>query len=200
MPSDSAIGPAVGVLLAAGAGTRMGRPKALVVAADGEPWLHRGVRVLLEGGCDHVVVVLGADPDAATALLAELTDREPPVRDLVTAVISPDWAQGLSASLHDGLGRAAALGAAVVAVTLVDLPRLQHEAVARVLAGADASSLRQARYGDRPGHPVLIGSAHLVPLAASLTGDTGARPYLRRHGATPIDCTGLGGDTDVDHP
>src|SRR4051794_31099663 len=54
-----AAGGLVGILLAAGGGRRMGRPKALVVGDDGEPWLVRGVRVLREGGCEHVVVVLG---------------------------------------------------------------------------------------------------------------------------------------------
>ena len=48
-----------GLLLAAGAGRRMGMPKALVRDATGEPWLVRGVRTLREGGCDAVTVVLG---------------------------------------------------------------------------------------------------------------------------------------------
>ncbi|WP_370871663.1 NTP transferase domain-containing protein, partial [Curtobacterium sp. A7_M15] len=51
------------MLLAAGAGTRMGRPKALVAAPDGTPWLRLGVDALLAGGCGRVVVVLGAAAD-----------------------------------------------------------------------------------------------------------------------------------------
>ena len=43
----------LGLLLAAGAGTRMGRPKALV-----DDWLVRSVETLAD--CDRVVVVLGA--------------------------------------------------------------------------------------------------------------------------------------------
>ncbi|HEY0951202.1 NTP transferase domain-containing protein, partial [Nocardioides sp.] len=58
-----------GLLLAAGAGTRMGRPKALVRAADGEPWLVRGVRALADGGCAQVGVVLGAGAEEALPLL-----------------------------------------------------------------------------------------------------------------------------------
>ena len=54
-----------GLLLAAGAGTRMGRPKALVVDADGTSWLARGVEALRAGGCDEVAVVLGAAVDEA---------------------------------------------------------------------------------------------------------------------------------------
>ena len=48
---------AVGVVLAAGAGSRYGQPK--VLAADGY-WLERAVAALDRGGCDEVIVVLGA--------------------------------------------------------------------------------------------------------------------------------------------
>ncbi|MGB6276881.1 MAG: NTP transferase domain-containing protein, partial [Rhodococcus sp. (in: high G+C Gram-positive bacteria)] len=48
---------AVGVVLAAGAGTRYGSPK--VLAHDGL-WLKTAVQALRNGGCDRVVVVLGA--------------------------------------------------------------------------------------------------------------------------------------------
>ena len=54
-----------GLLLAAGAGRRMGMPKALVRDDAGEPWLVRGVRALRDGGCDAVTVVLGAGAEEA---------------------------------------------------------------------------------------------------------------------------------------
>ena len=60
-----------GLLLAAGRGSRMGRPKALVVGDDGESWLARSVRVLREGGCADVTVVLGAESGAAGSLLPD---------------------------------------------------------------------------------------------------------------------------------
>ena len=80
-----------GLLLAAGAGTRMGRPKALV---DG--WLTRAVDSLESAGCDGVTVVLGAGADEASALLA---DAGVEVRQVVAA----DWADGMGASLRAGL-------------------------------------------------------------------------------------------------
>ena len=58
-----------GLLLAAGAGTRMGTPKALVRDDDGTSWLLRSVAVLRDGGCVGVTVVLGAEAARATALL-----------------------------------------------------------------------------------------------------------------------------------
>ncbi|MEB0014942.1 NTP transferase domain-containing protein, partial [Glaciimonas sp. Cout2] len=87
------------------------------------------------------------------------------------------------------LGLAGAVGA--VAVVPVDVPDLDAATVARVLdadAGVTPDSLRQAVFGGRPGHPVLIGRAHWEPLRAQLTGDTGARPYLLAHGVLPVEC------------
>ena len=53
----------IGVLLAAGAGRRAGGPKALRVDPDGTSWLLRSITVLRDGGCDAVVVVVGAEAD-----------------------------------------------------------------------------------------------------------------------------------------
>jgi len=58
-----------GLLLAAGAGRRMGRPKALVPG-----WLRASVAALRAGGCDRVTVVLGAGADEAAPLLAAVRD------------------------------------------------------------------------------------------------------------------------------
>ena len=77
-----------GVLLAAGEGSRFGGPKA-VAELDGERLVDRAVRVLRLGGCDPVVVVLGA------AVV------EVPGADLV--VVNPDWATGMGSSLRAGL-------------------------------------------------------------------------------------------------
>ena len=57
-----------GLLLAAGAGRRMGQPKALV-ELDGEPLVRRALRTLVEGGAVPVVVVLGAQADDVRAVL-----------------------------------------------------------------------------------------------------------------------------------
>ena len=189
-----------GVLLAAGAGSRMGMPKALVVGADGEPWLARAVRVLSEAGCEPTVVVLGARADEAEDLLP---DGVP-----VTVGIADDWQSGLSASLRRGLEVAATFDDVdAVVITLVDLPDLGADAVRRVafvpgdaLLSDTRSALRQAHYGGRPGHPVLIGRDHWLPLRRSLTGDSGARKYLDAHGAEAVDCSDLGSGRDVDSP
>ena len=216
---------AVGLLLAAGAGSRMGRPKALVVDERG-PWLTRGVATLLAGGCDRVVVVLGARAHEAEALLTAdprllpgdsrteaASGRDPRLLgSAVRVVVADDWADGLAASLRAGL-RAATTDpdpqeARVALITLVDYPTLPASAVARLLSGGDAGPtaaatagvLRQSVFDGRPGHPVVVGRDHWSALAASLSGDRGAGPYLRAHAAEQVDCADLWDGADVDSP
>jgi molybdenum cofactor cytidylyltransferase/nicotine blue oxidoreductase len=175
-----------GLLLAAGAGTRMGRPKALV---DG--WLTRAVDSLESAGCDGVTVVLGAGADEASALLA---DAGVEVRQVVAA----DWADGMGASLRAGL-ESLDDGPVAVIVTLVDLPDVGAEVVRRVLAGpVDAATLRRAAYDGTPGHPVLIGRDHWAGVVATATGDRGARDYLAAREVVLVECGDLATGVDVD--
>jgi len=86
-----------GLLLAAGAGRRMGGPKALLRHPDGVTWVARAVRVLREGGCDPVLVVVGAQADAVEAdVMADGVDG-------VSVVRAAGWAEGMGASLRSGL-------------------------------------------------------------------------------------------------
>ena len=79
---------------------------------------------------------------------------------------------------------------------------LGHNIAYAILAGPGpliAAALIQATYDGAPGHPVLIGRSHGGPLAATLTGDTGARVYLRDQGALRIECSDLWSGHDIDH-
>lgn len=184
-----------GLVLAAGAGTRYGGPKALARTADGEPWVTRAVRMLTAGGCADVLVALGADADAARLLVPEGA----------RVVVVGGWADGVSATLRAGL--AAASGFDAVLIAPVDTPGAPAAAARRVLdAGLAAASaphaLARAVYRDNPGHPVLVGSAHWSALAGALSGDRGAGGYLDRHGAVAVECGDLwsGADIDVREP
>jgi CTP:molybdopterin cytidylyltransferase MocA len=170
-----------GVLLAAGAGTRYGMPKVL---AEGGDWLRAAVTALADGGCDDVVVVLGA----------AVVDVPAPAR----AVVAEDWEQGLSASLRAGV---TAIDSAYVVLHTVDTPGVGADAVRRVLdAGRSSrSGLARARYGGRPGHPVVIARRHWPQLLDGLRGDQGARPFLRdRTDVVEVDCADLASGDDID--
>jgi CTP:molybdopterin cytidylyltransferase MocA len=178
-------GPVAGLVLAAGAGTRFGKPK--VLAAEGR-WLTTAVAALVGGGCDDVAVVLGA----------AIVNVPAPARP----VIAHDWADGLAASLRAGIA-AITPGPAQYAVLLpVDIPDVGASAVERVLAGARSSAhgIARAVYAGNPGHPVVIGREHWGALVAEARGDEGGRPFLRKHAGAvvEVECSDLASGTDVD--
>ncbi len=127
-----------GLLLAAGAGTRMGRPKALV-----EGWLPATVAALLDGGCADVVVVLGARADEAAGLVPDHAD--------VRSVVAADWADGISASLRAGLAALEETDHEATVLMLVDLPDITSEVIARLATDADAGRLDGRRTTASPG-------------------------------------------------
>ena len=179
-----------GLLLAAGAGSRMGTPKALVRDADGTSWLRRSVSVLRDGGCGTVTVVLGAAVDEAAALL-DGSDAE--------VVVADDWASGMGASLRTGLTALGGSDADVALVTLVDLPDVTAHVVRRVIdVGSGPGSLARATYDGRPGHPVLLGRDHWSSVVDSAVGDQGARDYLTTHDVLTVECGDLATGRDVD--
>lgn len=177
-----------GLVLAAGAGRRFGRPKALV-SHRGVRWVEHAAAVLADGGCSPVAVVLGA---ASATVRAEV-----PLAGRVV-VDNPDWATGMGSSLRVGLD--ALTGADAVVVLPVDTPGVTAAAVARFVALASASALARASYAGVPGHPVLIGADHWPGVSAAATGDAGARDYLRAHGAVAVPCEDVADGADVDRP
>ena len=170
-----------GLVLAAGEGRRFGGPKAPYVL-DGERLVDRAVRLLHEAGVDQVLVVLGA-------WVGDVPHAE--------VVVNDDWPQGMGSSLRAGLAHLATLDDVDrVLVTLVDLVGLTPVAVARVLA-CDAD-LAAATYDGRRGHPVLLGRRHWAGVAASATGDRGARAYLAEHDVTAVEVGDVADDADLD--
>jgi CTP:molybdopterin cytidylyltransferase MocA len=180
-----------GLLLAAGAGRRMGMPKALVRDDDGS-WLLRGIATLVDGGCRRVTVVLGAEADRAVALVDRLPERP-------RVVVADDWAEGMGASLRAGLLALADSTEVGVVLSLVDLPDLVPAVVARVVAASDGpGSLARASYEGVPGHPVFLGRDHWAGVLETARGEQGARAYLASRDVVLVECGDLATGRDVD--
>lgn len=167
-------GPAAGVVLAAGAGTRHRGAFKLLLPYRGETVVAAVVSTALEAGLEPVVAVLGHRSSEVREALEGLPAR---------TVVAAEWERGQAASLARGVREVRedtdADGAAVL---LGDEPGLEAEVVRRAVArwrAADAPILRCV-YRDRPGHPVLFDRACFEELEA-LTGDRGARGYLERN-------------------
>lgn len=181
-----------GLLLAAGAGRRLGRPKALV-EFGGRLLVERGVALLRDAGCAPVHVVLGAASDQVVATAA---------LDGATIVHNPAWSSGMGSSLRAGLASLPPQVDAVV-VALVDQPLVTSEAVRRLLrAYVDGATVAVATYADQPRNPVLLARHTWADVAALAEGDMGARPFLRAHPhlVTRVPCDDVGSPDDVDTP
>ena len=175
-----------GVLLAAGEGTRLGRPKALVEVA-GTRLVDRGVALLRDGGTAPVVVVTGA--------------VDVPLLGVIT-VHNPEWRSGMASSLAAGLG-ALPDGCAAAVIALVDQPLIVPAAVRRLVAAyLDGAGIAVASYGGKLRNPVLLARDEWAGVLALATGDVGARPYLQAHPdrVTAVECGDIGRPDDVDTP
>jgi CTP:molybdopterin cytidylyltransferase MocA len=179
-----------GLLLAAGGGSRLGRPKALV-ELGGQLLVERGVAVLTAAGCDPVVVVLGA-------AAAEVRARARLAGALV--VDNPDWRTGMGSSLRVGLAALARAEAADVVVALVDQPGVSAALIRRLVAAPGPAAV--ATYAGQPRTPVRLARAVWPEVAAGAAGDVGARRWLRAHPdrVTLVGCDDLGSPDDIDTP
>ena len=139
-----------GVLLAAGAGSRLGRPKALV-ELGGMRLVDRGIALLRAGGTAPVVAVTGA---AVVELLGVIT------------VHNPDWRSGMGSSLAVGLG-SVPINADAAVIALVDQPLVGPGSVRRLIAAY------------RAGARVAVGPTTAGRVTRSCSpGSTGQRPSL----------------------
>ena len=183
-----------GVLLAAGEGSRFGRPKALV-ELDGQTLAERGVTLLRAGGTDPVLIVTGA---AQVDLGPEHQAR---------TVYNGEWRTGMGSSLRAALRALTELetppevGAVVVA--LADQPLVGAAAVGRLIAAYQAGAgVAVAAYAGRPRNPVLLAREHWPEVIATATGDQGARAFLRARPelVTLVECGDTGRPDDIDTP
>jgi CTP:molybdopterin cytidylyltransferase MocA len=208
-------GSAGGILLAAGEGSRLGQPKALVVLG-GQSLARRGIAMLLAGGADPVIVVTGAaGPGELGQEPAHGTGQHGTGphgtgqhgtgyhgAGNVLTVHNPDWRTGMGSSLAVGLAALPDQCTAAV-VALADQPLVGSAAVSRLIAAhAAGAGVAVACYDGRPRNPVLISREHWAEVAALAAGDVGARPFLRVHPelVTPIECGDTGRPDDVDTP
>lgn len=175
----------IGIVLAAGAGRRLGQPKAEVMVA-GERLVDRAVRTLRAGGCAEVLAVVRS---------AELV--VPGAR----TVVNPDPDAGMGSSLRCGLDAALATVPDACLITLVDLYDVEAADVASVLdafrAGAGIVAVRRA--GQRS-HPVLVSRRWYAALGASAVGDQGGRSFFANRIADTVFVDVPESISDIDTP
>jgi CTP:molybdopterin cytidylyltransferase MocA len=184
------------LVLAAGASSRMGTPKAsLALSGHGETFLSRIVRTLFAAGLPDVVIVAGAHVDAVRGAWA-YRDRR------VRILTNSRWESGQLSSLLVGLDAPSASPLEAVVVTLVDVPLVLPETVKKLVRAwreSRAPIVRPAR-GEKHGHPVIFDRVLFDELRRA-DPVRGAKSIVRAHAAdvlnVPIDDPGAYRDVDT---
>jgi molybdenum cofactor cytidylyltransferase len=181
-----------GIILAAGASVRMGRPKALLTLG-GVSFLDRAIR-LLAPLCDPLILVLGHHRHEIEPTLA----NHPGLR----IAVNPNPARGMLSSLQCGLAATQITGAGAI-FTVVDCPAVRPETARAVLDAFLNRGVAVAVpvFNSKRGHPVCISSAVARDLLAA-PEHSQARDIIARH-RTPdslVEVDDPGAVTDADSP
>ena len=163
--------PVAGIVLAAGAGTRMGANKMRLIL-DGEPLVRRAARMAMIAGVEPLVVVVGFEADLVAA----------DVRGLGCEIVeNPDYTGPSSASLHVGLNQLPDETEAVL-VLLGDMPYTTGYMTSKVVevAATDPAPLVVSRYGNVTAPPLLF-RRQLFPELLAWTGEGCGKAVVRAH-------------------
>lgn len=189
---ESGAGAVVGILLAAGRGSRYdptGRQnKLLQILPSGDTLVAAAAKNLLAAVPAVIAVVR---PNAET-MASELQSLGCEV------VICADANAGMAASLVTGLAHARSAAGWVIA--LADMPYVRPATIrALVDALACGAQIAAPTYQERRGNPVAFGCTHLQELLR-LRGDEGARRLLKTFPVTEIVTNDPGIALDIDSP
>lgn len=163
--------PVAGIILAAGAASRMGRPKVLL-PWQGETLIHRAARTALAGGLNPVVVVTGALHADISGTLADLA---------VQVVNNPDWQSGQSTSVRAGV-QALPESTQAVLFLLGDQPFVTPELIRRLVATylRTRPTILAPFVGEKRTNPVVFDRS-IFDVLCRLEGDAGARSIFGQY-------------------
>lgn len=178
------------VILAAGAGTRMGGVAKALLRLGERSYLEAIVATARAAGTTEIVVVVAPPHGEAVAAAAGAVGA--------SCVANPDPSRGMASSV--ALGFAAVADRADAAwLWPVDHPAVQLATLQALLA-ADAHDVVRPRFGERHGHPPLVGRALFAPLMRCAELPGGARDVLASARSRSIDVADRGVIADVDTP
>ena len=181
------------LVLAAGASSRFGSPKALA-QFEGRPLLEHVLDAVREAGIDEIVVVLGHAAEEIEDGIEWLSERR---------VRNPD-PRHLASSLQVGIAAITEIDPPVrgVVIALGDQPRTRPEVI-RALIGAARTTDRPVvvpHYSDGGGaNPVFV-RASAFELVDEATGDRGLGPMLSEDPDIVLEVPVSGSNPDVDTP
>jgi molybdenum cofactor cytidylyltransferase len=180
------------IVLAAGASTRMGRPKALLEAGD-RTFIRRILDTLRAAGVPDAVVVVRAGQDTIVA--------EVEASGFGRTVLNPRADEGQLSSLITGLDAIDRPGVDAALVTLCDAPLIGAAAVRILLERAAVSTAPVVRavHQGRHGHPVIFKRQLFDPLRRADPA-AGAKAIVRSVPVEDVETGDPGVVDDVDTP
>ena len=183
------------IVLAAGASTRMGRPKQLLTYG-GHTFLRNAAEMAAASVCRPILVVLGAYADQLQSEIDGL---------LVQPVVNERWAEGMGSSIRAGLEALKYCdreGAAkAVVLMLCDQPFVTTANINELVTAYRSSGkgIIASEYGGIAGVPALFGHEYFADLAA-LSGTAGAKQIIAAHASEVMRVPFPQAATDVDTP
>ena len=182
-----------GVILAAGASSRLGRAKQLL-PYKGERLIDRMVSLFTDLPLSEVCLVYGARRAEIEPVIAKFS---------VTQVYNPDWSTGMAGSLQTGLTTLLALAPdlSAVLIALVDQPLLTitHFTAMLEMYRANPDSIIAAAYEDIRGVPAIFPSCFFPELLSQKT-QVGAKKLIKKYAdqVIPFSCPEAAFDIDTE--
>lgn len=181
------------VILAAGASTRMGRPKQLLPYGE-HSFLRHTAEVAVASGHQSIVVVLGA--------YAEQT--RPELRQLPVQVVENDqWSKGMGTSIQVGIQALSTMSDPVEAavLTLCDQPFVSARVITRLIEAYRITSqpIVASAYSGTLGVPALF-SHSFFPKLMALSSREGAKQVIQKHTQEVVSIPFPEGAIDIDTP
>jgi molybdenum cofactor cytidylyltransferase len=200
------------IILAAGASTRLGQPKQLLLH-EGRTLIARTATAALDAGASPVIIVLGAHAEKIRPALASLP---------VLIAENPAWPEGMASSIATGLNtldtapiRSTPIPPSLdsqpstpdsasppsLLLAVCDQPHFSAAAIGKLraaLAANPAATIAATRHGDTAGVPAIFTRTHFPALAA-LRGPEGARRIIAANTTTTalVDLPELALDIDT---
>ena len=162
------------IILAAGAATRMGRPKQLL-SYQGRSLILHAVEVALASMSQPIIVVLGAYVEQIKPEL---------MLKAVQVVENSQWQEGMSSSIRAGISMLLKTNSKLdaVIISLADQPLVSPQIFNQLIQSYQETQkvIIASKYNETTGVPALFSNA-LFPELMQLEGDKGAKALIQKY-------------------